>query len=76
MEETLKKTEEIFRLYLENNTHDGVGIFDEDRTIEYANLRLHKIFGVEAGEMIGKPFTDFSWMKIPHSCWRIDSKEE
>ncbi|MCP4577879.1 MAG: PAS domain S-box protein [Deltaproteobacteria bacterium] len=57
-EESLRESEEKFRLYLENS-HGGVIIVDADRKIEYANSVLSKILDYPLDEIVGRQFIHF-----------------
>jgi PAS domain S-box-containing protein len=54
----LQKSEEKFRLYMEN-THDGVLIVDDDFKFEYVNSQMSHILGYPMDEIIGQDYRHF-----------------
>ncbi|WP_319521272.1 PAS domain S-box protein [uncultured Desulfosarcina sp.] len=54
----LQKSEEKFRLYMEN-THDGVLIVDDDFKFEYVNSQMSHILGYPLDEIIGQDYRYF-----------------
>jgi len=54
----LQKSEEKFRLYMEN-THDGVLIVDDDFKFEYVNSQMSHILGYPLDEIIGQDYRNF-----------------
>ena len=57
-EEALKRSEEDYRLLIEN-MGEGIGITDENEIFIFTNPAADKIFGVEAGKLTGVNLTEF-----------------
>jgi len=57
-EEALKQSEERHRTLIET-MNDGLGVYDEDFRITYANDRLCEIFGRQREEVVGRLVTEF-----------------
>ena len=55
IEEALQKSEELFRLVVENS-HDGILIIDDKFKIVYANEECTRMFGYPTEKIVGKDF--------------------
>ena len=55
---TLRESEERFRLIVENS-HDGIVIVDDNYTIKYINKRMCQIAGYTWDELINQPYFKF-----------------
>jgi PAS domain S-box-containing protein len=54
----LRKSEEQYRR-LVDTANEGIWVFGEDLLTSYTNGRMAEMLGYDAGEMIGRPMTDF-----------------
>jgi PAS domain S-box-containing protein len=57
-EESLRRSEELYRVLVES-LGEGVGLFDAEGCVVFANPALSRILSVPADELLGRRFSDF-----------------